>query len=158
MNLRMGLDISPQWRLEQLFRMLEQNYLLCWNDVLCAPAHFLWWSHGWRKCALFVFPVCLSLGWLPFSYAALEPLDNVLSSCFNMRSNVTMSPLTTFPTRLQVSLQFQYIYMFYDFSYISLTFVFPTCWHLAFLIKHFCLIIRCGQWQQLLNNCMILLL
>lgn len=124
--------------------------------MLCAPAHFLRWSHGWRKRALFVFPICLSLGWLPFSYAALEPLDNVLSSCFNKKE--PCPPLTTFPTRLQVSLQFQYIYMFYDFPYISLTLGSPTCWHLAFLIKHFCLIIRCGQWQQLLNNCMILLL
>lgn len=25
MNLRMGLDVSPRWRLEQLFRMLGQN-------------------------------------------------------------------------------------------------------------------------------------
>ena len=46
----------------------------------------------------------LSLGWLPFSYAALEPLDNISSSFNNEEPRHHVPPLTTFPTRLQVSL------------------------------------------------------
>ena len=53
---------------------------------------------------LFFLSVFLLDGWLPFSYAALEPLDNISSSFNNEEPCHYVPPLTTFPTRLQVSL------------------------------------------------------
>lgn len=108
--------------------------------MLCRSAHFNGGpTDGGNVLYLFFLSVFLLDGChlLPWNLWTASSSDASI-----MRSHVTVShsPLSRTSSQPAVSVYLHVLWL----TYISLSLVFPTCWHLAFLIKHFCLIIRCG--------------